>query len=108
MSELFFLISYFHKIKYEIIDKTKEIKNSKLIVNLKKSSICLIFFNIGMIRFNLLSPIELKIFFDKNKLLINIMNLILFIYSICYFFYWGFAFYNSRKMTKKKHYIKLK
>ena len=66
------------------------------------------YFNLGMIRFNVLSPIELKIFFDKNELLINVIYMLLFIYTIVYFFNWGFKFYNSKNETIKKNYIKLK
>ena len=81
-------------------------KNKKLIINLKKFSIFLLSFNFVMIRFNVLSPIELKIFADKNNTLINIIYIILCIYSILYFINWVYDFYTIKRKSKK--YVKIK
>ena len=75
-------------IKNETKDRIKAIKINKLISNLNKISIFLLVINLAMIRFNILSPIELHIFFDKNKALINIVYIILSIYAIFYFIYY--------------------
>ena len=74
--------------KNETKDRIKEIKIRKLISNLNKISIFLLIFNLVLIRFNIFSPIELNIFFDKNKTLINIVYIILSIYAIFYFIYY--------------------
>ena len=81
-------------------------KNKKLIINLKKFSIFLLSFNFVMIRFNILSPIELKIFADKNNILINIIYIILCIYSILYFINWVYDFYSIKRKSRK--YVKMK
>jgi hypothetical protein len=59
-----------------------------------------------MIRFNILSPIELRIFFDKNSALINIVYILLSIYAIFYLFNWGNKFYKIKRPDE--HYMKIK
>ena len=92
-----FLINYYEIIKYQINDRIQEIKNNELIINLKKFSVFLIIFNFMMITFNILSPVELKIFFDKNIVLNIIIYIILCIYTIIYIAYWGIQFYHTKK-----------
>ena len=71
-------------------------KNSKRLNFLKKAGICFIFLNLIIIRFNILSPIELKIFFDKNNVLINIIYIFLYIFAIVYLINWGIKFFKSK------------
>ena len=92
-----FLINYYEIIKNQINDRIQEIKNNELIINLKKFSVFLIIFNFMMITFNILSPVELKIFFDKNIILNIIIYIILCIYAIIYIVYWGIQFYHTKK-----------
>ena len=104
--EIFFIIGYFIKTNYKIYDKKKEIRSNKLIVKLKKIVICLIFINSTIIRFNILSPVELKIFFEKNILIINEVYLILGLYVFGYIFLWGIGFFLKKKRFDS--YIKMK
>ena len=78
--------------KNETKDRIKEAKIKKLINNLNKISIFLLIFNLAIIRFHILSPIELHIFFDKNKAIINTIYIILSIYAIVYFVYYIFNY----------------
>ena len=63
-------------------------------------------FNLIMIRFNILSPIELKIFFDKNNILISIVYILLCIYAALYFCNWGYKYYKIKR--KYEYYTKIK
>lgn len=78
--------------KNETKDRIKEATIKKLINNLNKISIFLLIFNLAIIRFHILSPIELHIFFDKNKAIINTIYIILSIYAIVYFVYYIFNY----------------
>ena len=54
-----------------------------------------------MIRFNILSPENLKIFYEKNKIIVNIVYSFLGIYILIYLVFWGYEFY---KQMKRKRY----
>ena len=54
-----------------------------------------------MLRLNVLSPKELKIFYDKNKFMINIIYSFLGLYIIIYFIMWGYDFYKIKIKTIK-------
>ena len=59
-----------------------------------------------MIRFNALSPVELKIFYDKNKILINKLYIFLCFYTFAYIVLWGIKFYKSKIIAN--NYMKLR
>ena len=81
-------------------------KKQKIITILKKICICLIIVNFGMIRLKFFSPKTLKIFYDKNKFIVNIVYSILALYVAIYFFIWGIEFYQIKKITKKYNQLK--
>ena len=54
-----------------------------------------------MIRLNILSPENLKIFYEKNKIIVNIVYSFLGIYILIYLVFWGYEFY---KQMKRKRY----
>ena len=80
------------------------VKNRKIISILNKISIFLIFVNYVMISLNALSPIDLKIYYNNNKIPINIIYSFLIIYTFIYFIIWG---YNYFKIKKSKKYYNL-
>ena len=54
-----------------------------------------------MLRLNVLSPKELKIFYDKNTFMINIIYSFLGLYIIIYFIMLGYDFYKIKIKTIK-------
>ena len=54
--------------------------------------IFIIFFNSILIKINVLSPVELKIFFDKYIKIINAIYIILYVYSLVYISIYGFYY----------------
>ena len=73
----------------------REINNDRIINYLNKTMIGLIFLNLSIIKFNILSPVELEIFVDKNVKIINIIYLILSFYVI------GYVIINSLFLLKR-------
>ena len=73
----------------------REINNDRIINYLNKTMIGLIFLNLSIIKFNILSPVELEIFVDKNVKIINIIYLILSFYVI------GYVITNSLFLLKR-------
>ena len=98
--EIFFIACYFIKITYKTYDKIKEIRNKKLIINLKKIIICLIFFNSSIAKLNILSPVELKMFIDKNIRIINALYFILSLYVFGYISFWGSVYFLKKNNSK--------
>ena len=66
--------------------------------------IFIIFFNSILIKINALSPVELKIFFDKYIKIITAIYIILYVYSLVYISIYGF--YYIRKIAN--NHFKLK
>ena len=95
LTEIIFLIGYYSKTSYN-----KYKNKNKVINNLNRIMIALIFFNSIIFKFNLFSTIELKIFFDKNTKIINSIYLILSLYSVIYVAFSGinFCIKNKRKI----------
>ena len=73
----------------------RKINNDRIINYLNKTMIGLIFLNLSIIKFNILSPVELEIFVDKNVKIINIIYLILSFYVI------GYVIINSLFLLKR-------
>ena len=73
----------------------REINNDRIINYLNKTMTGLIFLNLSIIKFNILSPVELEIFVDKNVKIINIIYLILSFYVI------GYVIINSLFLLKR-------
>ena len=73
----------------------RKINNDRIINYLNKTMIGLIFLNLSIIKFNILSPVELEIFVDKNVKIINIIYLILSFYVI------GYVITNSLFLLKR-------
>ena len=73
----------------------REINNDRIINYLNKTMTGLIFLNLSIIKFNILSPVELEIFVDKNVKIINIIYLILSFYVI------GYVITNSLFLLKR-------
>ena len=93
------IISYYY-------NKLNKENNDEIIFKIKKkipilNKICIIFigFNFTSIRLNILSPKELKIFYDKNKILINIIYSFLGLYTILYFIQWIYILYQIKIKT---------
>ena len=84
--------------KYE---NPNEVTNYKKINYLNRVGIILILSNFTMIKFNIFSTIELRIFFDKNRKIINAIYLILFIYSFGYIFFIGFKRFRKKNRKAK-------
>ncbi len=91
---------------YDSSDNNKIQKKQKIINILKKICIFLLIVNFGMVRLNILSPKNLKIFYDRNKILINIIYSFLGAYIVIYFVLWGHEFYTIKKITKKYSQLK--
>ena len=76
------------------------------ILKLKKISICLFLLNFGIIRFNILSPSNFKIYYKSNKFFENIIYSCFGLYFAFYLITWGYEFYKFKKITL--NYNKLK
>ena len=74
-------------------------KNTKIIAIIKKINISLFILNFILIRFNYLSPINLKIYYNENKMLINIIYSILGFYYLLYLITWACEFYQVKRIT---------
>ena len=85
---------------YKAKDNRIIVKNSKIISKLKKVNICLFILNFSFIRFNFLSPKDLKIFFYKNNILVNIVYSCLGLYYLIFLIVRIYEFYKKRKSIK--------
>ena len=84
---------------YKTKDNNVVDKNTKIIAIIKKINICLFILNFVLIRFNYLSPINLKIYYNENKLLVNIIYSILGFYYLIYLLTWAYEFYQVKKIS---------
>ena len=75
-------------------------KNTKIISKLKKLNICLFILNFAFIRFNFLSPKDLKIFYYKNNILVNFVYSCLGLYYLIFIIVRTYEFYKKRKSIK--------
>ena len=75
-------------------------KNSKIISKFKKVNICLFILNFAFIRFNFLSPKDLKIFYYKNQVFVNIVYSFLGLYYLILIIVRTYDFFKKRKSIK--------
>ena len=80
LSEVIFIICYYIKANNTKYENSKINISDNLIKNLNIIMISLIIFNSVIIKVNILSPIELQIFYDRNKKIINSIYNVLYIY----------------------------
>ena len=73
LCQVFFLNSFFYYKYYKTIGHKDSLKYMNRILKLKKMSICLFLLNFGIIRFNILSPNNFKIYYKENKFFENII-----------------------------------
>ena len=66
LCQVFFLNSFFYYKYYKTIGHKDSLKYMNRILKLKKMSICLFLLNFGIIRFNILSPNDFKIYYKSN------------------------------------------
>ena len=85
---------------YKSKDNRIIVKNSKIISKLKKVNICLFILNFLFIRFNFLSPKDLKIFYYKNKILVNIVYSCLGLYYLILLIVRTYEYLRKRKSIK--------
>ena len=104
LSEIIFIICYYIKTNNKNYDNNRYINNNKIIKILNIIMIFIIFFNSILVKIKVLSPVELKIFFDKYIKIINAIYIILYIYSLVYISIYGF--YYIRKIAN--NHFKLK
>ena len=80
--------------------KTKDSKiimqNSKISSKFKKVNICLFILNFAFIRFNFLSPKDLKIFYYKNKVLVNIVYSCQGLYYLAFIIIWAYKLFKVK------------
>ena len=86
---------------YKAKDNNVIDKNTKIIHIVKKINISLFILNFILIRFNYLSPINLKIYYNENKLLINTIYSIFGFYYLVYLLTWAYEFYKVKKITMR-------
>ena len=84
---------------YKTKDNNVIDQNIRIIAIIKKINISLFILNFILIRFNYLSPGNLKIYYNENKLLINIIYSILGFYYSIYLITWAIEFYQVKKIT---------
>jgi hypothetical protein len=95
------MLSYYTKTNYNKYGNKNEVNNNnKIINNLNRVTLCLILFNSILFKYNIFSTIELKIFFDKNKKIINVVYFILILYSLVFILFKTFNCF--RKKNRKK------
>ena len=104
--QVFFLNSFFYYKYYKAIGHKDSLKYVSRILKLKKISICLFLLNFGIIRFNILSPSNFKIYYKENKFMEKIIYSCLGLYFATYLISWGYDFYKFKKITL--NYNKLK
>lgn len=78
LSEISFSICYYIKTNYTKHENNKISTNDSLIKNLNIIMIFLIIANSIVVKYNIFSPIELQIFYDKNKKIINSIYILLY------------------------------
>ena len=71
-----------------------------MVLKLKKLSICFFLLNFGVIRFNILSPSNFRIYYKKNRILENVIYSCLGFYFTIYLISWGYEFYKLKKRLK--------
>ncbi len=84
---------------YKTKDNNVIDKIIKIIAIIKKINISLFTLNFILIRFNYLSPENLKIYYNENKMVINIIYSILGFYYLIYLMTWAYEFYQVKKIT---------
>ena len=84
---------------YKTKDNNVIDNNIKIIAIIKKINISLFILNFILIRFNYLSPENLKIYYNENKMVINIIYSILGFYYLIYLMTWAYDFYQVKKIT---------
>ena len=92
LSEIIFVKCYFVKTKHSNYQKFRGSCNNAIIALLNKLIICLIIFNSIIIKYNILSPVELKIFADKNIKIIKHIYFSLFSYIVVFIIIKTFSF----------------
>ena len=106
LCQVFFLNSFFYYKYYKTIGHKYSLKYMNRILKLKKMSICLFLLNFGIIRFNILSPGDFKIYYKSNKFFENVIYSCFGLYFAFYLISWGYEFYKFKKITL--NYNKLK
>ena len=91
--------SYFYYKYYKTIGQKDSDKYINRILKVKKLRICLFLLNFGIMRFNVLSPSNFKIYYKSNKLMENIIYSCLGFYFAVYLVSWGYEFYKLKKIT---------
>ena len=79
LAEIIFILCNYIKNNTKEDNHKNQINTDQKIIYLNKIMIGLILFNSAEVKFRIFSTIELKIFFDKNIKIINIIYLILFL-----------------------------
>ena len=97
--ETFFLNSFFYLKYYKTDDDKKSQKYADRILKLKKLSTCFFLLNFGIMRFNIFSPKDFKIYYKKNKIMENIIYSVLGFHFLIYLLSWGYEYYKYKKIT---------
>ena len=102
LAEIIFILCNYIKNNTKKDNNKNQTNTDQKILYLNRIMIGLILFNSAEVKFRIFSTIELKIFFDKNIKIINVIYLILFFYIAGYITINIFIFFRNKNQKIKK------